>query len=79
MSKVFSQSIGEDIDNDQCKQLWGRLKRDAKKKHDEKVKNFKRTCAKTGGGQAPQPPPEIDGDEYDNHRNITIDSYWCKL
>ena len=52
--------------------------RDAKKKHDEKVKNFKRTCAKTGGGQAPQPPPEIDGDEYDNHRNITIDSYWCK-
>ena len=52
-------------DNEQCKQLWFRIKRDAKKKHDGKVMNFKRTCAKTGGGQAPQPPPEIDGDDID--------------
>ena len=37
LSKIFSQSISKDVDNEQCKQLWFRIKGDAKKKHDGKV------------------------------------------
>ena len=65
MSKIFSRSISKEVDNEQCKQLWFRIKGEAKKKHDGKVMSFKRTCAITGGGQAPQPPPDIDGDDID--------------
>ena len=65
LSKIFSRSISKEVDNEQCKQLWFRIKGEAKKKHDGKVMSFKRTCAITGGGQAPQPPPDIDGDDLD--------------
>ena len=65
VSIIFGRSIGKDVSANQCKQLWCRMKADAKKEHDSKTLKFKRTCAITGGGKAPKPPPELDGDEID--------------
>ena len=43
VAKIFSEATGRDFDCKQVKEMWHRIKRNAKSKHDQK---FKTACAK---------------------------------
>ena len=63
VAKIFNESTGKNLDSSQIKALWGRIKIERKKKHDNK--KYKEACAKTGSGVGPGMPPPADGDDLD--------------
>ena len=62
ISKIFSEATGRLFDSKQVKEMWHRIKKNAKSKHDQK---YKAACAKTGGGIGPDQPEDKDGDEVE--------------
>ena len=60
VAKVFSEATGRSFDSKQVKEMWHRIKKNTKAKHDQK---YKTACAKTGGGIGPDQPKDMDGDE----------------
>ena len=62
ISKIFSEATGRPFDSKQVKEMWHRIKKNAKSKHDQK---YKAACAKTGGGIGPDQPEDKDGDEVE--------------
>ena len=62
VAKIFSEATGRPFDSKQVKEMWHRIKKNAKSKHDQK---YKAACAKTGGGIGPDQPKDMDGDEVE--------------
>ena len=62
VAKVFSEATGRPFDSKQVKEMWQRIKKNTKAKHDQK---YKTACAKTGGGVGPDQPKDMDGDEVE--------------
>ena len=62
VAKIFSEATGRPFDSKQVKEMWHRIKKNTKSKHDQK---YKAACAKTGGGIGPDQPEDKDGDEVE--------------
>ena len=62
VAKIFSEATGRPFDSKQVKEMWHRIKKNTKSKHDQK---YKTACAKTGGGIGPDQPKDMDGDEVE--------------
>ena len=67
MARAFSDATSKDFNADQAKQMFKRLKDQKKKEHDSQVlaREFKKSCSATGGGRGLMPPPQPDGDDYE--------------
>ena len=71
VAQTFSGAISKDFTTDQAKQLFKRIKGKKKKDHDSQAveREFRKHCSATGGGPTSMPPPERDGDDFDENLN----------
>ena len=66
VSELFKNNTGLEVNTEQCRRLFTRMKAEEKQRHDYEInKSFMSQCSKTGGGPSPDVPPEIDGDQID--------------
>ena len=67
VTQIFNTATGREADWEQMKAMWTRIKKKMKEKHDSSALNrdFKKSCAETGGGPSPMLPPQADGDDLD--------------
>ena len=68
VAKIFNESTGKNLDSTQIKALWGRIKIERKKKHDNK--KYKEACAKTGSEVGLEMPPPAVVDDVDFGLNV---------
>jgi len=70
---LFNRATGEDQSVKQLRGLYQRLKDQSKKNHDAEInRRFTSSCAATGGGRGPSPPPEFDGDLFNTEDDLDI-------
>ena len=67
VTRIFNTATGREADWEQIKAMWTRIKKKMKEKHDSSAltRDFKKSCAETGGGPSPMLPPQDDGDDLD--------------
>ena len=66
VTKLFNHATGYDLDRQQVRAKYQRLKDKKKKEADKRrleERNYTRSCLATGGGPGPSIVPEIDGDK----------------
>jgi translation elongation factor P/translation initiation factor 5A len=83
VAQTFSGAISKDFTPDQAKQLFKRIKEKKKKDHDSQAveREFRKHCSATGGGPSSMPPPERDGDDFDENLNEMdpVNTYYNSL
>ena len=67
VTEIFNTATGRENDWEQMKAFWTRIKKKIKNKHDSSAltRDFKKSCAQTGGGPSPMLPPQDDGDDLE--------------
>ena len=67
VTKEFNEATGKGLNREQVRAMYMRIKDKQKKKKDAKAidRDFRKSCSTTGGGRGKSPPPENDGDDYE--------------